>query len=339
MKPVHSIAKKPVVVVVESLYRKARAVFDAAADLQIEVAPALEQPLADLVGRHEPCAVVLGVDRYQGPLYAKMPRGGLIARFGVGTDGIDFSLAARHGLKVTNTPGVLEATVAEATVFLAAEMIRGFGALNRSVKEGTWRPTLGLDLQGKCWAIMGLGQIGRELSKILSFGFGVRVIGFKRHRTNTDQLKEEYGVQEIFTDYSQIAPLADVVSVHLPAMESTRHFFNRQRLAQLKPGVLFVNTGRGSLVDECALYEALLSGHIAAAGLDVFEKEPYEPVDPAKDLRTLAQVIMTPHISSSTRECVERMARRVLHNIRLSLQGNEEAMDLVEGVGKPAPAP
>lgn len=338
MEPSDKIAKRPVVVVVEGLYRKAQAVFDAVADLQIQVGPADERPLADLVARHEACAVVLGVDRYTGPLYAKMPSGSLIARFGVGTDGIDFPLAASHGLKVTNTPGVLEATVAEATLFLAAEMIRDFGALSRSIKEGSWSPTLGLDLRGKCWAIMGLGQIGRELSKMLSFGFGVRVIGFKKHRADAEQLKEECGVEEIFTDYNQIAPLADVVSVHLTAMESTHHFFNRQRLEQLKPGALFVNTGRGSLVDECALYDALVSGHIAAAGLDVFENEPYEPVDRQKDLRTLAQVTMTPHISSSTQECAGRMARRVLRNIRLHLQGDDEALDLVEGAEKPAPA-
>lgn len=112
-------------------------------------------------------AVVIDVHKYTGPLYESMKKGGQIARFGVGCDGVDFEEAKHHPLFVTNTPGVLESTVAEFTVFLAGEVLRKSGAANADVKQGNWAPALGYDLGGKTWAIIGLGKIGKKLSRIL----------------------------------------------------------------------------------------------------------------------------------------------------------------------------
>src|SRR5699024_2332023 len=139
-----------------------------------------------------------------------------LARFGVGCDGVDLEQAQEKKLFVTNTPGVLESTVAEFTVFLAGEVLRRPGRINKEIREGEWNPTSGRDLQDKTWAILGLGKIGKKVSKILSFGFGVKVYALKKNISDPDKVREEYGVEKISTDYTDIAPFADIVSLHLP---------------------------------------------------------------------------------------------------------------------------
>jgi phosphoglycerate dehydrogenase-like enzyme len=130
-------------------------------------------------------------------------------------------------------------------------------------------------------------------------------------------------------DFAIAARDADFISLHLPANDETRHFLNREALAVLSPSAWVINTSRGSIVDESALYDALASGRVAGAALDVFEREPYEPVDPARDLRTLPNVILTPHIGSNTVQANARMASRALRNIGLAFVGDYSAMDLL----------
>lgn len=322
---------KPVVVVVDSIYHKAKAVFDAITDFQIKVASAEENSLAVVLAREDAFCVVLDAKQYKGPLYEHLPQGGLIARFGVGYDGVDLEKAARCGLRVTNTPGVLESTVAESTLFLAGEVLRTFGRADQRIRQGHWEPYLGHDLGGKTWVILGLGQIGRRLSAILSFGYGVKVYGLKTDLTDAGNLARQCGAERIASEFLDIAPYGDIVSVHLPANQTTRHYLNATRLAQLKTGAVLINTGRGSLVDEIALYDAISGGKLAGAGLDVFEQEPYLPAAPNKDLRDLSAVVMTPHVSSSTEECAVRMAQCVLKNIRFAQEGRYDQMDLVRG--------
>lgn len=319
----------PVIVIVEGIYRKAPAIFDEIDFASLRIVPADEAAMVAAVVSSGARTVVLDARPYRGALYDAMPEGSLLARFGVGYDGIDLLRAKHRKLWVTNTPGVLESTVAESTLFLAAEVLRGMGAQDRAMKAGHWNPTLGEDLGGKTWCIVGLGRIGTQLSRMLTRGFGVRVFGVKSDVSGVGALGDRSGAERITDQFEQAAPEADIVSLHLPATESTRHFMDRGRLALLRPGAVVINTGRGSLMDTDALYEALKAGKLAGAGLDVFEDEPYVPQDPDKDLRTLSNVILTPHISSSTHQCAVRMARRVIDNIRFALQGDYAHMDLV----------
>ncbi|MFH5830955.1 2-hydroxyacid dehydrogenase [Halalkalibaculum sp. DA3122] len=321
--------QKPVVLIVDSVYNRAPQLFSSISDLHILEAPTGEEALARMVKEKQAAAVVLNVDSYRGPLYQSFGNKGLLARFGVGCDGVDFDKASKHGLVVTNTPGVLDSTVAEFTVFLAGEVLRMAGRCSNEIKQGRWNPVMGRELHGKTFAILGLGNIGKRVSQILSFGFGVDVLALKKHAGDPDRLKEKYGVNKISTEFSEIAPHADIVSLHLPANSETHHFLDRDRLHQLKRGAVLINTGRGALVDEIALYEALKSGQLAGAGLDVFAREPYKPADPDADLRTLSNVILTPHIGSSTKECSRRMAKRVLQNIRYFLDKEYDQMDVV----------
>jgi phosphoglycerate dehydrogenase-like enzyme len=130
-------------------------------------------------------------------------------------------------------------------------------------------------------------------------------------------------------DFTIAASDADFVSLHLPANADTHHFLNRERLAVMAPHAWIINTARGSVVDEAALYEALATGRIAGAALDVFEREPYVPVDPACDLRILPNVILTPHIGSNTVDANARIASRALRNVRLAIARDYETMDLL----------
>ena len=130
-----------------------------------------------------------------------------------------------------------------------------------------------------------------------------------------EQIKATYGLSSYTNDVDAVLQEADVISVHLPANAETLNFFNAQRFSAMKRGAFFVNTSRGSLVDENALYDALASGYLAGAGLDVFVNEPYEPLSPDKDLRKLINMVLTPHVASNTVESNERMARSCLKNI------------------------
>jgi len=320
---------RPVTVIVDTIYRKAPEIFDGMDFSELKVVPAVEDEIAAAVEGSGAFAVILDAQAYQGALYDKMPEGGLLARFGVGYDGIDFVRAGQRKLVVTNTPDVLETTVAESTVFLAAEVLRRMGTANKDLKGGIWKTFLGEDLGGKTWAIIGLGRIGTALSRMLTFGFGVRVYGVKSDLSDSERLKERSGAVLITDRFEQVASQSDIVSLHLPVTPSTRHFMDQNKLGQLKQGAVLINTGRGSLVDEIALYDAVTEGRLAGVGLDVFEYEPYRPVNPEKDLRTLDKAVLTPHISSSTHQCAVRMARRVIDNIGYALKNDYGRMDIV----------
>lgn len=323
--------QEPVVVIADTIYRKARKVFDGATGFKLVVSEATEEALAGIVERENAFCVVIDARKYTGPLYKKMSPGGLIARFGVGYDGVDMVQASACGLVVTNTPGVLDSTVAESTVFLAAEVLRKFGAADGDMKQGRWQSFMGNDLKGKTWSIIGMGRIGRTLCQMLVRGFGVRVYGLKSDLSDAEALKASCGATMISSDFADLAPQSDIVSLHLPASAETRHFMNEKRMGQLKRGAILINTGRGSLVDEHALFDSLVTGQLGGAGLDVFETEPYHPLDPAKDLRSLSGVTLIPHLSSSTVECAVRMAERVIRNIRFALEKKYDRMDLVTG--------
>lgn len=316
------------IVIVEPIYEKGKAVFDRIDDMNIVVAPENEQKLAAVASEFAAFGVVLGVERYTHALYESLPPAGIIARFGVGYDGVDLHKAKKKNVFVTNTPGVLAPTVAESTVFLAGECLRKFGEHSATLKSGKWAPATGREFYGKTWAIVGLGAIGRHVAKILSFGFGVNVIALKRDSIDMAESEKLYGVKSWHEDFGELAANADVISIHLPSTDETRHYIDQAKLQLMHSQTLLINTSRGALVDEAALFDAISEGRLWGAGLDVFETEPYQPIA-GKDLRNLDRVVMTPHIGSNTDECNRRMAERVLRNVRAAIQGKTPKLDLV----------
>ena len=301
-----------VVIVTEPEFRRAERVFASGSDVRCVAAPADEAQLAAAIRDTGARAAIVGVQPYRDALYAALPRGGVIARFGVGHDGIDKAQATRAGILCTNTPGVLEQSVAELTMLLILAASRHLPEVTGRMTGGEWRPRTGGEIRGKSLAIIGRGRIGTAVMQAARDGFGMQVVCAGRNN-----------------DFAIAACDADFVSLHLPANPDTHHFLNRDTLAVLPSHAWIINTARGSVVDEDALYDALAGGRIAGAALDVFGREPYEPADPARDLRTLPNVILTPHIGSNTVDANARMAGRALRNVRLAAAGDYSQLDLL----------
>ncbi|HSW46873.1 MAG TPA: NAD(P)-dependent oxidoreductase [Phycisphaerae bacterium] len=319
------------VAVTELEYRKAQSVFSAASKDGIEClpAPTADADLAAFVRKQGAQHVIVGVDVYAGPLYDALPRGGVIARFGVGHDGVNKELATQNGLFCTNTPGVLDDSVAELAIALMLIAARHMAAVTRTTADGQWTPRVGRELLGKTLAIIGCGAIGRRVAQIAARGLGMNVVGCEPAQIDARAMSERFGFTRICKDFAESVAGADYVSLHIPSLPATAHFMNADRLARIAPQTWLVNTARGAVVDEAALYDALAAGRLGGAALDVFEREPYQPVQPGKDLRTLNNVVMTPHVGSSTQEACDRMAAAALNNIRLACAGQLDGLNLL----------
>lgn len=307
---------KPAVAVTEKEFLKARPLFEADPSFACFAAPLEEDRLAAAIRKHGAVAAILGVDPYRDALYAALPRGGVLARFGVGHDGIDKALATVRGLLATNTPGVLDDSVAEHAILLLGGLLRRIAACHGTMTQSLWQPEIGSELKDKTLLVLGCGPIGRKTARIASFGFSMRVIGYDTARLDGARLKEEFGIHALVPRLDEALAVADAISLHLPATPQTRHFVNAEFLRRLRPSCVLVNTARGPIVDESALFDALARGALAGAALDVFENEPFRPADPGRDLRALDRVLLTPHIGSSTVEACHRMAARCLADIR-----------------------
>jgi phosphoglycerate dehydrogenase-like enzyme len=324
--------KKMNVVVTEPEYKKAKSVFSLA-NINVKCIPAPEEEslLAEKIISLDATHIIVGAKKYVGPLYDALPKGGLIARFGVGHDGIDKKKIIEHSLYLANTPNVLEHSVAELTIALIMMSARHLVDITQSIKNGQWQPQRGSELKDKTLAIIGCGSIGNRVAQIASFGLQMKVIGNDTRELDIEWMNQTYGFESIGRDFDKAVAGADFVSLHLPLKETTNLFINAQKLRLLSKSSWLINTSRGAIVDESALFKALQSGMIAGAALDVFMNEPYEPVDQNYDLRLLNNVIFTPHIGSSTNEANRRMAERCLRNIEFALKGEYEKMDLVAG--------
>ena len=232
-----------------------------------------------------------------------------------------------RGLLCTNTPDVLPQSVAELTMVMIGAAARNLCAMTADMRNGEWTLRQGVDLHGKTLAIVGCGAIGRAAARIASVGFGMRVLGYAR-RPAADITRDGH-FELVSDDFAAVVRDADFVSLHIPGSPENARFIDQARLALFAERAWLINTARGAVVDEAALYDALVEKRLAGAALDVFEREPYQPVDPTRDLRTLPQMILLPHVGSHTAEANCRMAERALRNIRLAEAGDFAAMDLL----------
>ena len=228
----------------------------------------------------------------------RCPQLRVISNCAAGVDNVDVAEAARRGIVVCNTPGVLTETCADFTwaliLGLTRRLLEGDRMLRASAYPG-WGPLmlLGMDLHGATLGILGMGKIGQAVARRAS-AFGMKVLSWTRGSS----------LEEVLSS-------SDVVSVHLPLTSDTHHLLNASRLALMKPNAYLINTSRGPLVDEAALAASLASGGLAGAALDVFENEPL--VHP--DLLSSDRVLLTPHIASATQATRERMACLAVQNL------------------------
>ncbi len=341
------------ILVTELEYGKGEAVFRSQQERRVISAPADEQGLAQAIRAQRCRAAIVGIQRYSGPLYEALEqvggeRGAIIARFGVGHENIDDGLARQHHIVVTNTPGVLDQSVAEHALWLMGAVARHVAQGDAAMRAGHFSPQVGTELRGKALAVMGFGAIGRRVAQMAHFGPGMKVLAedvrpleelAQREALSIDQVKAKYGLDDYTTAADQALRGADIVTIHMPASPETEGYFNAQRLATMKPGAILVNTARGSLIDENALYDALAGGHLAGAGLDVFAEEPYRPQDVTKDLRTLPNTVLTPHVASNTQEANARMAQAALANVDSFFAGRLSELSRVKGLAVKELAP
>ncbi|MEO8483932.1 MAG: NAD(P)-dependent oxidoreductase [Acidobacteriota bacterium] len=302
------------VVVTEAEYQRAERTYLDESRVRVVIAPAAEAPLAAAIREAGARHAIVGGKPYVGPLYAALPRGGVLARFGVGHDGIDKAAATAAGVLCTNTPSVLDQSVAEFTMALLTGAARWVPAMDAAMHGGSWTQREGIELSGKTLVVVGCGRIGRAVARIAAKGFSMRVVGLARSASQEASAGDADFV-EITTDVVRAFGMADFVTLHMPSAPENRHYINAKTLALLPRHAWLINTARGAVLDELALYDALASRRLAGAALDVFDREPYEPATAGADLRTLPNVVLAPHVGSHTAEANHRMASRALQNV------------------------
>ncbi|MBL0924597.1 MAG: D-glycerate dehydrogenase [Sphingomonadaceae bacterium] len=260
---------------------------------------------------------------------AAPPRLKLIANYGAGVNHIDLAAAKAKGIIVTNTPGVFTDDTADLTMALILNVPRRLGEGHRLMRSGEWQgwsPTgmLGHRIGGKTLGIIGLGRIGEAVA-IRARAFGLNILYNKRHRLPAS-VEEELGVT-YEPDLDRLVARADIVSLHCPLTVETEKLINADRIALMKPDAYVINSSRGELIDEDALIDALESGRIAGAGLDVYTHEP------AVDSRLFAipNVVLLPHLGSATFEGREASGERVIANIRMWADGHRPHDQVLEG--------
>jgi len=258
--------------------------------------------------------VVAGTERYTEGVLQRCPQLKTIARWGVGVDGVDLEAAARLGVVVTNTPGLLVEAVADLAFALLLGVARRVREGDQKVRQGRWEGVQGRAVGGKTLGIVGVGAIGTAVAR-RGRGFGMELLGYDPvPRAEAEELGVKY------VSLEELLKRSDFVTLHAPATEETRGMIGAAELAMMKPTAILVNTARGALVDQQALYEALRDGRLAGAGLDVFAEEPPAPDDP---LLSLPNCLFTPHSGSNEVETVERINQQVAENLLEALGGGQ----------------
>ncbi len=245
----------------------------------------------------------------------------VVANYAVGFDNIDLAAARERGIKVGNTPNTLAETTAELALSLMMSVARRLPEAFANVKNGEWKRWLasgflGRDLKGKTLGIFGMGEIGEAMAYKCARGFDMKVLYCAR--SPKKNAEEKLGAQKV--DFDTLLQEADYISVHCPLTPETLEIFNKDAFNKMKKAPIFINTARGKVVNQVDLDEALKSGKIAGAGLDVTEPEPLSPESP---LLKHANVLITPHIGSATHETRTNMAALAAQNIMAGLLGEK----------------
>ncbi len=239
----------------------------------------------------------------------------IIARVGVGLDNIDVNAAKAKGIRVINAVEGAMNAVAELVLGLMLSLAREIPRADREIRNGNWlkKELMGSELSGKYLGIVGLGNIGKRLAK-LARGLNMNIIGFDVMPI-ADDFARDVGL--IKADIDTLLSSADYISFHVPLTETTHHLVNSKRISTMKKTAYIINTSRGEIIDEDALYDALKEGKIAGAALDVFEKEPAV----GNKLATLPNVVCTPHIGAQTKEAQTLAANVIGEKIIMILRG------------------
>jgi D-3-phosphoglycerate dehydrogenase len=259
-----------------------------------------------LIERISGAPVVINVrssSRFTASVFAACPELRLLSLWGTGTDNVDLAAAARHGVTVTNTPGVSALSIAEHALALMLAVARKIPQMDKLVREGQWPRGGYSQLHGKTLGIIGLGAIGRRFAQI-GTAIGMRVIAWTMHPNPA--------LGFALVELDELLRTSDVVSLHLRLSDQTRGFLGAREFGVMKPGAIFINTARGPIADEGALLAALSEGRLGGAGLDVFDAEPLPPGHP---LTQQGNVVLSPHSAGITPEALEAGLRLAVENV------------------------
>jgi D-3-phosphoglycerate dehydrogenase / 2-oxoglutarate reductase len=247
-------------------------------------------------------------------IQASAPSVKVIARVGVGLDNIDIKEAEANGIHVINSPEAAANAVSELVIGLMLSLARSIPFADVETKKGNWikKDLTGVELRGKYLGIIGVGNIGRNIGRIAR-SLRMNLIGYDIIPINRDFTRE---VGMIVADFNTLLESADFVTCHVPLTAETKKMFSTVKFSKMKPSAFLINTSRGEVIDENALYEALKNGRIAGAALDVFETEP--PMN--KMLLQLTNVICTPHIGAQTKEAQQLAAMVIAEKIIQTLR-------------------
>ena len=273
--------------------------------------------VAGAIGDH--AVVIAGTEPITAAVMAACPNLRAICRVGIGLDSVDLTEARNRGIEVSYTPDAPSGAVAELTIGLMIDVVRGASEADRAIRGGTWQRTLGRRLGASIIGVVGVGRIGSRVIRHLLGGFpGVMILAHDLVRT------EEFGDRVRWTDLTTILQECDIVSLHLPLTPLTIDLIGARELATMKPDSALINTARGGIVNEAALADALTRKTPARAAIDVFDVEPY-----SGPLTALPNIVLTCHMGSMTRDCRAQM----------EIEATKEAIRFLNGEPFASPAP
>ena len=312
---------KPLVCITRILFPEALDMIKRVAEIRLwEAESAIPyKVLLEQVGDMEGLLCLLS-DRVDAAVIDAAPRLRVISNYAVGYNNIDIAKATERGIPVGNTPGVLSETTADLAFALLMAAARHIARSDTYVRNGLWQVAwgpgifLGQDIHHSTLGIVGLGRVGTEVARRAK-GFQMRVL--YHNRTRREDIEKELGVEYVAT-LAELLSRSDFVSIHVPLTEDTGKMIGAAEFSMMKPTAILVNTSRGEVVEQKALYEALKYGQIAAAAIDVAEVEPIPVDDP---LLALENVTITPHIGSASTVTRTKMAVMAAENIIAGLQG------------------
>ena len=280
---------------------------------RFDVVEDTESELVDIIGEFDAIVVRSGTS-LDAELIARASRLKVIGRAGVGIDNVDVDAATRRGIVVANAPEATVVSAAEHTIALLLAVARNVPQAHAALVAGKWERGrfAGIELSGKTLGVLGLGRIGWQVAR-RALGLGMRVVAYDPY-VKLERFRE-LGVESALTPEDVYAK-SDVITLHLPLNEQTRGLLGAASFDQMRDGVRIVNAARGGLIDEGALADALRSGKVAGAGLDVFESEPY-----SGPLLELEQVVVTPHLAGSTTEAQDRAGLIIAEQVAAALDG------------------
>lgn len=283
-----------------------------------DYAPPQKKLILEKVAKVDALATLLS-DKIDAEVFDAAPNLKIVSQLAVGFDNIDVKEATKRGIYVTNTPGILTDTTADYAWALLMAAARRVAEADKYVRDEKWKvgwhPAMlqGRDIFGATLGIIGLGRIGAAIAKRAK-GFNMKILYYDVVRR--PEVEEELGI--MFRELMAILKESDFITINVPLLKSTHHLINEEKLKQMKKTAILINNARGPVIDEKALYKALKEGWIAGAGLDVFEQEPTPANNP---LLTLDNIVVAPHISSSSFETRSKMAEMVAENLVSFLEG------------------